>query len=57
MESKVQNLNSESLFTLTEEAIKVEKMASNEIREFRSTQISKVTNEESGQNQQNYQRN
>jgi len=57
MENQNSNPNSESQFTLTDEAITVEKVASDETNQFHSTQVSKVINEETGQNQQNYQNN
>ena len=57
MENQNQNPSSESQFTLTDDAITVEKVAKNDLNQFHSTQVSKVTNEETGQNQQNYQNN
>jgi hypothetical protein len=57
MEKQNANSNSDGMFTLTDEAITVEKVALDETSQFISTQVSKVTNEESGQNKQNYQNN
>lgn len=57
MSTPTQNPNLDTQFTLTEDSISVETVVSTEIVEFQSTQISKVTNEESGQNAQNFQNN
>jgi len=53
MDNSNQNPTSGNLLTLTDEAITVETAASNETSAFLSTQVSKVTNDESGQNYQN----
>jgi hypothetical protein len=57
MDNQLKKPESEGQLTLTDDAISVEKVASDETRQFQSTQVSKVTNEETGQNQQNFQNN